>query len=199
MTTPPWTGRWVASRRSAGEAAGALLRLTLRSPRWWLFVLVVELAFALLLGLTFDARYGTGTRVLWGTVYALVPTLGVASLGLGLAFLINRRAFGRRLHGGRVLESAFEEHALRLRGPWAETRLSFDGIASVRRSGDWVFLQQVGSPVASAWPAELFPPADLARLRRAVDGRSQASSAVPADDRRPADGAEEDEGVGRGG
>lgn len=177
MTTTPGTGRWVATRRSAGEAARAALGLTLRSARWWVFVVAVQLVFALLLGLTFDERHGTWTRVLWGTVYAIVPTLAVVSLGLGLAFLLNRRAFARRLPEGRVLESAFEAHALRLRGPWAETRLSFDGIASVRRSGDWVFLQQIGSPVPVVWPAELFPAADLDRLRRSISGRAGADRA----------------------
>jgi hypothetical protein len=135
------------------------------------FLAVVELVLAFLLGLSFDERYGAATRVLWGLVYALVPTLGICGFGLGVSHLLNRRSFRRRLREGVVLESGIGERVLVLRGPWAESTLSFDGIASVRSSGNWVFLQQIGVPLLSVWPAELFPPADLARLERSVETR----------------------------
>ncbi len=172
MTNTPLTARWVATRDSAKQAAGAFLKLTLRRPRWWVFVAVVELLFAVLVGLSFDERYGALTRLLWGPVYALVPTLGIAGLVLGIGYLLNRRLFSRRLHEGVVLESGIGERFLVLRGPVAETTLSFDGIASLRSSGDWVFLQQTGSPVLGVWPAELFPPADLARMARTIEMRT---------------------------
>jgi ABC-type sugar transport system permease subunit len=162
------TGRWVATRYSAGQAAGAFLRLTLVRPVWWLFVTGIELALALLIGLSFDDRYGVTVRVLWGTVYALVPTLGIVVVALGLSYLLNRRRFRQRLREGVVLEAGIGAHFLVLRSPWAQTTLSFDGLASVRTQGQWVFLQQIGSPVLSVWPAELFPPAELAQLKRSV-------------------------------
>jgi hypothetical protein len=171
VTDTPMTGRWVATRDSAKQAAGALLKLTMSRPRWWLFVAVVELVFAFLIGVTFDDRYGTATRVLWGPAYALVPTLGIVAVVLGVSYLLTRRRFRQRLSEGVVLESAIGESFLSLRGPWAETTLSFDGLASVRSSGHWVFLQQIGSPVLNVWPAELFPPADLARLERSLQSR----------------------------
>jgi hypothetical protein len=136
------------------------------------FVAVVELLFAVLVGLSFDERHVAVTRVLWGPVYALVPTLGIAGVVLGVGYLLNRRLFSQRLREGVVLESGIGEHFLVLRGPVAETTLSFDGIASLRSSGSWVFLQQTGSPVLGAWPAELFPPADLARMARSLETRT---------------------------
>ncbi|GHH79655.1 hypothetical protein GCM10017772_45850 [Promicromonospora soli] len=165
------TGRWVATRYSAGQAAGAFLRLTLVRPVWWLFVAGIELALALLIGISFDDRYGTLTRVLWGPVYALVPTLGIVVVVLGLSYLVNRRRFRQRLREGVVLEGGIGAHFLVLHSPWAQTTLSFDGLASVRSRGQWVFLQQIGSPVVNVWPAELFPPAELARLERSVQPR----------------------------
>lgn len=172
MTETPTTARWVASRDSAKQAARAFLRLTLRRPRWWVFVAVVELLFAVLVGLSFDERYGVVTRVLWGAVYALVPALGVAGVALGVGYLLNRRLFSQRLRDGVVLESGIGERLLLLRSPVAETTLSFDAIASVRSTGKWVFLQQTGSPVLGVWPVELFPPADLARMARSIETRT---------------------------
>lgn len=172
MTDTPQTARWVATRDSAPQAAGAFSRLTLRRPRWWVFVAVVELLGAVLVGLSVDERHADVTRLLWGLVYALVPTLGIAGLVLGIGYLLNRRLFRQRLREGVVLESVIGERSLVLRGPVAETTLSFDGIASLRSSGGWVFLQQTGSPVLGVWPAELFPPSDLARMASAIDMRT---------------------------
>jgi hypothetical protein len=168
----PFTGRWVATRGSAGQAAAAFFRLTLRARRLWVLVVLTELALGSLLALSIDGRYDAATRVLWGLVYAVVPTLGLVGVGLGVGYLLNRRSFGRRLREGVVLESAIGQDFLLLRGPWAETRLAFDGIASVRTREDWVFLQQIGSPVVAVWPAELFPPPDLARLQRSIAART---------------------------
>ena len=165
------TARWVATADSAKEAAGAFLKLTLRRPRWWVFVALVELLFALLVALSFDERYAAVTRMLWAPVYALAPTIGIAVFVLGLGYLLNRRLFGQRLREGVVLESGIGERVLVLRGPLAEITLSFDGIASLRSSDNWVFLQQTGSPVLGVWPAELFPAADLARMARSIETR----------------------------
>lgn len=172
MTDIPITEHWVATHDSAKHAASASIRLTLRRRRWWVYVGVVELGLATWLGLSLDERHGTVTRLLWGPAYALLPTLGIAVVALAGAYLLERRLFRRRLPAGVVLESGIGERALVLRGPWAESTLSFDGIASVRTSGDWVFLRQIGSPVLNAWPAALFPPADLARLEQGVATRT---------------------------
>jgi hypothetical protein len=135
------------------------------------YLAVVEVLFAVVLGLSFDDSYGTVPRSLWASVYALVPTIGIAVVTLGVGYLLNRRSFRHRLREGVVLEAGFGDRFLVLRGPWAETTLSFDGIASVRSRGEWVFLQQRGSPVLSVWPEQLFPSAALTRLRRSVDER----------------------------
>ena len=162
------TRRWVAVRGSAGQAASAFTRLTLRNPRWWVFLAVVELLAALGFALAIDDRHGVLVRVVWGLVYACVPTVLIGVFALLLAQVLNRRMFARRLREGTVLEAAVGKRALLLRGPWAETTLSFEGIEWTRRTGRWLFLKQVGSPVVGAWPAELFDTADLERLDRAV-------------------------------
>ena len=176
MTDIPITTRWVATRDSAKQAAGAFLMPTLRRRGFWAFLVAIELVLALLLALSFDERYGSATRLLWGPVYALVPTLVMAVLILGICHLLNRRFFRRRLREGVVLESGIGERALVLRGPWSESTLSFDGIASVSSRGNWVFLQQIGIPLVGVWPAELFPPADLARLQHSVATRKGVSA-----------------------
>lgn len=146
--------------------------LTLRRRRWWVCVAVIELLFAVVLGLSFDDRFGIASRLVWGPVYAVVPALVVAALVLGLGFLLNVKMFGRRLREGVVLEAGFGDCSVVLRGPWATTTLSFAGIASVRPRGHWVFLQQVGSPVVAAWPAALFDPEGLARLQHSLRHRA---------------------------
>ena len=175
VTDIPITERWVATRESAKDAADAFLWLALRRRRFWVLLAAIELVLALLLVLLFDERYSPATRVFWAPVYALVPTLVVAVLTLGVGHVLNRRTFRRRLREGVVLESGIGERALVLRGPWSESTLSFDGIASVRSSGQWVFLQQIGVPLVGIWPAELFPPADLARLEHSVETRRAMS------------------------
>ena len=165
------THRWVAAPDSASQAARAFLRLVLRSRRWWGFLGGVEIVFAVLFASTFDDRYGAASRLVWGPVYALVPTLVVSGLALGPSHLLNRRQFRQRLGAGVVLESAIDQHHLVLRGPWATSTISFDGIASLRSSGSWVFLQLVGSPVQGVWPAELFPPEELHRLQGLIAAR----------------------------
>jgi hypothetical protein len=166
------TGRWVARGDSADQAARAFIKLTLRRPGWWVYVAVVEMVIALWLGYSFDDRSSMAARVVWGPVFAVVPALGIAAVSLGVAYLLNRRVFGQRLREGAVFEAGIGERSLALRGPWAESNLSFDGLAWVRSSGDWVFLKQKGSPVISVWPAALFPAADLARLELTVAART---------------------------
>ena len=172
MTNAPITARWAATRDSAKQAAGAFCKLTLRRPRWWLFVAFVQMVFALQFGLAIEERYNALTRLLWGSIFALVPTLGIASAVLGLSYLLNRRRFSQRLREGVVLESHIGERSLVLRGPLAESTLSFEGIAWLRSSGKWVFLQQTGSPVPTVWPADLFPPADLTRISQTIQTRT---------------------------
>ena len=149
--------------------------LTLRRRRLWVFISPIGIVFALLVALSLDDGYSPVTRIVWGSVYAVVPTVVIAALILGIGHLVNRRIFRRRLREGVVLESGFDERALVLRGPWSESTLSFDGIASVRVSGSWVFLQQIGVPVLGAWPVELFPPGDLARLQHSMSRRGVAA------------------------
>jgi hypothetical protein len=168
----PMTRRWVATRDSAKQAAAAFLKLTLRRPQWWVFVAVVEALFAVVVGVSFDEHVGLVTRVVLGLAYAVVPTLVIAGVALGVGYFLNRRRFDQRLGEGVLLESGFGERFLVLRGPWAETTLSFDGIAALRPSAGWVFLQQKGSPVLNGWPAELFSSADLARLERRLETRN---------------------------
>ena len=167
----PPTHRWVAAPDSANQAARAYLRLVLGSRRWWVFVAVVEALFAVLFASTFDARYGVASRLVWGPVFALVPTLVICAVGLGVAHVLNRRRFGQRLGAGVVLESAIDQHHLVLRGPWATSTISVDGIESLLPSGNWVVLQLIGSPIQAMWPAELFPPEELHRLQGLIAAR----------------------------
>ena len=73
--------------------------------------------------------------MVWGPVYALVPTLTLCGVVLGVSHLMNHRHFRQRLGAGDVLEVAFGEDYLVLRGRWTTTTMSFDGIASLRTSG----------------------------------------------------------------
>jgi ABC-type sugar transport system permease subunit len=165
------TQRWVGTRDSARQAAGEFVRVLVRRPWWWGLVAVLQLGYAVLFALAIDERSGLWDRVLWGTVYALVLTMCVVVLILGASYFVNRRRFQQRLREGVLLEASLGEQSVTLRSPWAEHTLSFDGLSRVTTSGDWVFLKQKGAPTWAIWPAELFPPDDLARLQRSVAGQ----------------------------
>jgi ABC-type sugar transport system permease subunit len=162
------THRWVGTRDSARQAAGEFVRVLARRPWWWGLVVVLQLGYSVLFGLAIDERWGLWARVLWGTVYALVLTICLVVLILGVSYFVNRRRFQQRLHEGVVLEASLGEQSVTLRSPWAEHTLSFDGLSRVMTSGDWVFLKQKAVPIWAIWPAELFPPDDLARLQRGI-------------------------------
>lgn len=164
------TQRWVAGHDSGREAAGEFVRVLARRPRFWGLVAAIEVAYALLLAVSLDDRYGPLERALWGIVYALVPTACAVALILGLSYLLNRRRFRRRMPEGAVMEAGIGERSLILRSPWAEHTLSFEGLSDVVTSGGWVFLKQKAVPMWAIWPADLFPPDDLARLRRNISG-----------------------------
>jgi hypothetical protein len=166
------TQRWVATGDSASQATGAFLKLLVRRPWWWGIVAVIEVGYAALIGLTIEDAYSPLERTLWGAVFALVPTICVVVLVLGLSYLVNRRRFRERIHEGVVLESSIGQRSLKLRSPWAEHVLLFDGLSNVLSRGDWVFLKQKGVPIWGVWPAELFPPDDLARLQRSIAGHT---------------------------
>jgi hypothetical protein len=173
VTANPTTRRWVATSESARQAAGAFLGLTVRQKRIWVIVALAELVLACLLALSFADDTSWVARVVWGPVYALVPTLVLAATGLGLAHVLNVRRFRRRIPEGVVLEAAIGEQALVLRGPWAEYNLAFDGLESVRSDGRWVFVRQIGSPVFGVWPAERFAAPDLERVMKALPARTR--------------------------
>ena len=146
--------------------------MLVRRPWWWGLVAAVEVGYAAFIGLSFEDQFSPLDRALWGMVYALVPTICIVGLILGLSFLVNRRRFRERLYEGVVLEASIGARSLTLRSPWAEHVLSFDGLARVMSSGDWVFLKQKGVPLLGVWPAALVPPDDLAQLRRGIAGRN---------------------------
>ncbi len=150
------TQRWVATGESARQAAGAFLKLLVRRRWWWGLVAVVEVGYAALIGLTIEDGYSPLERTLWGAAFALVSTICVVVLVLGLSYLVNRRRFRERIHADVVRESSIGQRSLNLRSPWAEHVL-FDGLSNVLSIGDWVFLKQKGVPIWGVWPAELFP------------------------------------------
>jgi hypothetical protein len=164
------TQRWVGKRDSASQAAAEFVRVLARRPWFWGLVAAIEVAYALFLAVALDDRYGPLDRVLWGTVYALVPTAGVVVVVLGLSYLVNRRRFRQRIREGVVLEASVGERSLTLRSPWAEHVLLFDGLAKVVTSGDWIFIKQKAVPIWAVWPVELIPPDDLSRLRLSIAG-----------------------------
>jgi hypothetical protein len=139
---------------------------------------VSAFVMAFLFAATFDERDGTAARVEWGFVYGLAFTSCVYAGVFGLGHLLNRRAYRRLFRAGKVLEVGFGEQTLLLRGALQETTLSFHALISVKRTGDWVTIKHVGVtiPQVSLWPAELFPPEDLGRLRRAIETRKLLAS-----------------------
>jgi hypothetical protein len=170
------TRRWVATPDSARRAAAEFLKLLVRRPWWWGLLGMVEVLYAMLLALSFPSDMGPVSRVVWGALLALVPTLCLGLVLLGISYAMNRRRFRERLYADVVLEAGVAERSLVLRSPWAEHVISFDGLAQVVRSGDWVFLKQKGVPLWGIWPAALFLPEDLARVQRSIAARSVGST-----------------------
>jgi hypothetical protein len=160
--------RWVATGDSARRAAAEFPKVLVRQRWWWGLVALVQVAYAGLFVLALDDQDSLAYRALWAVVFALVPTILIVMLVLGLSCVVNRRRFRQRMREGVVLEASIGERALNLRSPWAEHVLSFDGLSKVVSSGDWVFVKQKGVPLWGVWPAELFPPDDLARLQRSI-------------------------------
>ena len=158
--------RWVANRSSAREAAKAFHRATLRRPRWWVRLVLIELVLAFLLGDSIDRDHSAGMRALLGLLEAIVPTIVIALVILGLTHLATIRRLRGRLTPGVALESSFGSDHVELRGPRSETKLCFDGLETINRDGDWVQLAVRGSPFLSIWPGALFPPDEFDRVQR---------------------------------
>ncbi len=167
MTT---TYSLVATEQHAASMLSALTRLFWRGPRARLLVLG---SFAVGAGVT--VLVGRGPLVLGQAVLG-----GVGLAGL-LAVLVTlrlrravRQALARGWYAGSVHETVFEEDSVTTRGPAGAVQLRYVALGAVEQHGDVVVLRQRGPGAARGGvvsPAELFPPEEQERIRRALSGR----------------------------
>ena len=165
METPELTRTWVASRTSARDATRTFYGWVLRRPRFWTIVLLLWVLLSLLLALTFEGDPSTTTRAIFGPALGLVAMVPVVAGVFALQYRMTVRRMGLRLAEGTVLESGFGADAVRVRGPLSDNVLIREGIDSVKVVGSWVLIRQRGVPLVGLWPAALFPPEELERLR----------------------------------
>jgi hypothetical protein len=165
------TARWSATTDSAGQAAGAYVGLVVRRRRFWVVLTLVGVGYGMLLSFLGGSQ-DPADRLARGVMYGALATMGLMALFLGLVYWRTRRRCRRQLRPGVVLESSFGPDLLMLRGPWAEVRIQFAGLASVQRRGSWVFVKQRNSGITVLWPAELFPTTELARLQASISART---------------------------
>jgi hypothetical protein len=155
---------WVADRRSARSAAQALLMRELARFRVWLSATAIAAALAVVF-----LVFGQGGRAL-----ALTLAAGLSAFLVGVSVVFahvdRRRVLRHQLPPGLELTSQFGPDSVTIRGPWSESRISFDGFAQVETVGRWVLLLQRHRKVRVIYPVELFPDDDLARLRLVVAG-----------------------------
>ncbi len=164
------THRWVASPTSAAEAARSFARGNVRRRRGmfgglWLLTGVP-------MWTSLDDGLDPVARVLWALAYAGVLVTGALTIGYLVGRHLTRRRLGARLSPGTVLTSRFTPSTVELRGPLARHELSYDGLVHVERVEGWVHIRQLGSPVSLVWPGELFPDADLERMRAVIAARA---------------------------
>lgn len=165
----PFTFEATATAETPRRMARALLGLTLRRARFRITVLslwpLTSLPF-------FMAYAGDGhsstTRALgslfWGGLLLLVVVLAVSVL-----VLLNARQFRRTLIPGTVQRTGFGEDEFVTSNALSSTRYSYRAVQSVEVHRGFVFVRFVGQPVLRVYPQSLFPPAAMARLRRAVN------------------------------
>lgn len=162
----PYGHRFVVNSDTAKTIARAYQFYAHRLKGRWIFYGLILVLFALL----FMAGWRSGSigaRVFWAIVFALVPTTILAVWAAAIGYLATVRGSRLHLYNGAVLESGFGEKELVLRNPIASMRLAYIGIKSVTARGNFVFIQQNGSPLLSVYPRELFPDEAIARILRA--------------------------------
>jgi hypothetical protein len=176
------TQRWVADRSAARRVSTAMLLRELRRGRLLVFTA------AILLGLTVLFLAAGKTDSDHNPVLAFLFSLGLTAFLVGgsiaIAQVQRRRIFRSQLPPGLELTSRFGPDYVVMTTPWSESRMEFDGFTEVEVEHGWVLLLQRHRKVRVAFPLELFPPDDLARLRMVVAGyqpREPAESDPPED------------------
>ncbi|WP_110238998.1 hypothetical protein [Nocardioides gilvus] len=163
------THRWVADAAAARRASRAWLGHIVRDRRLWVAGVVVELGvFGWYMWEFSDLVLPL--RVAFCLVAALVMTLTIFGIVLGGTYVLSRVRLRTVLAPGVVLESGFGDGSVAMRSPDAESILSTSGIVRVATHREWVFVTHKGSAL-SIWPAELFPPAEVSRVRREIASR----------------------------
>lgn len=152
-----YTHRFVADSGTRKKAARAFVGHAQRMRSVWVFYAFLLTLFAVILSSGMDAKFGLGTRAVWGLVYAILPTSVLAAFIAVVGYLRTFRGAKLRLFDGAVLESGFGEHEMVLRNPLAASRLSYRGVESITARGDFVFMRQHGIALVGVYPRELFP------------------------------------------
>ncbi|MDQ3028524.1 MAG: hypothetical protein M3R09_00530 [Actinomycetota bacterium] len=167
MTEPiEYTNRYVADADKRRRFARAYVGYAHRPRGVWVFHAGVLMLFAMILGSGIDPRYGLGTRVAWGLVWATIPTSVIALCLAALVYLRALRDAKVRLYDGAVIESGFGEREMVSRSPRSSSRLNYQAIGSVTPRGDFVFLRLHGVALVSVYPRELFPDDAMERIRQ---------------------------------
>jgi heme/copper-type cytochrome/quinol oxidase subunit 4 len=160
----PYTHRFVADSETGPKMARAFVGRAHRMKRQWIAYVLFLVLFTLLFLTGMDVRYSLQTRLVWAVMFALVPTLLLAVVISLLAYVRLIRGARIRVFPGAVLESGFGEDAMVLRNPVSEVRINYAAIKSVTPGGEFVFMRQLGLPLTSIYPRELFPDAAIARI-----------------------------------
>lgn len=135
MDEIPLTNRWVASAGSARSATASYIGFAARNRRLLVIVGLTWLPFSVLFGASFGGHPTLAARLMWGPVYALVPTAFVYVAVLTILYLQTSTSFRQRLRAGVELASGFGEDAVLLVGPSGEHRLAREWIAGSSQSG----------------------------------------------------------------
>jgi hypothetical protein len=118
----------------------------------------------------------------WAFLFALACTVFLVGCSVGLSQVQRRRVFRAELPPGLEVTTRFGPDYVVMTTQWAEVKTMFDAYASLEIERGWVILLQRQRRVRSLFPQELFPDADLARLRVVIAGyqpRPPAEATTP--------------------
>lgn len=163
-----------ATPQTAGQMARAVMRWSLRRPRFRVFAVLV---LVLVGGTMYWAYAGDGlspvARVVGSLFWAAVAVLAVVSILSGLAWFTNLRSFRKTVPAGSVQKTGFGEEGFATSNALSSSRFSYQAVRSIDRQGAFVIVCFVGSPVARVYPEALFPGDVVERIR------SRASASEP--------------------
>jgi len=164
----PFTERFVARADTARSMAKVFVADRLRTRRLLIFFGIYYVLMTIVIVGGLDADLELGARVFWALVYAVVPLALIIGAVVLIMYTATTRNVGKRITEGTVLESGFGTDALVLRSPLSESRITYASITTLKQRGDFVFLGQIGVPLSSGLPRELFPDTAIERIRAAM-------------------------------